>query len=560
MTTIDPNVAAGATVGAGRTAAEPRTGSAVGALADWLTTADHKKIGRLHIGVALLVAVAVAVVGALLGLERLDATGSTFDESAVPQLFSLYRVGLTFGVVVPLVLGVCVAVVPLQLGARALAFPRLAMAGFWTWLVGLGLVIGAIAANGGPGGGEAEAVELFLAAHVLVLLGLVATSTSIAASVLTTRAPGMNMRRVPLFSWSALVTALGLILMLPVAAGTLVLLYVDHRYSRLGFGANQGITRWVGFAWSQPQTFLYALPVFGIAAEGLVTGSRRRLRGRGIALTGLGLVGVAAFAGVSQVGAGIRRDALDASFADVLGDAVPYALFNLLPLLGGVVTLAVCVLGLRGGRPRIGAAAVFGVLGAGMVLTGMLGNAVYHLGDARLGGTVFEEGAWIYVCYGTVLGALGGIAHWAPKLWGRAIGDAKALPLAGLGLLATVLASLPYYVAGFAKQPAGATEFDYAGPQDLWNALSLAGHALMALTLVAFAGLAISSLRERSGRPAGHVGDDPWDGQTLEWATSSPAPRDNFAELHVVSSPEPLLDLKPVHDRDATDTQRGAAR
>jgi heme/copper-type cytochrome/quinol oxidase subunit 1 len=219
---------------------------------------------------------------------------------------------------------------------------------------------------------------------------------------------------------------------------------------------------------------------------------------------------------------------------------VPFAFINGLPLLGAAVVFAVVLRG-AAGRPRPISPLVFSFFGAGMVFVGIAGNAVYRVGDAQLAGTVFEEGAWIYVCYGLVLGALGGVVYWGPKLWGRIIPDKKVLPLALLGLLATILASFPYYIAGFAKQPANAVEFDYSGPQNLWNILVTAGHALMFLTVLAFVLLAVRSFR--SGE---HAGDDPWDGQTLEWATSSPAPASNFAELHTVNSPEPLLDLKPV--------------
>jgi len=115
-----------------------------------------------------------------------------------------------------------------------------------------------------------------------------------------------------------------------------------------------------------------------------------------------------------------------------------------------------------------------------------------------------------------------------------------AVPLAALGFIATVLAAFPYLIAGFAKQPANATEFDYSGPQNLWNAVSAAGHVLMFVTVVLFAGVALRSFRKGST-----AGDDPWDGQTLEWATSSPVPYNNFLDVHTVASPEPLLDLKP---------------
>ena len=199
MTTIDPHVA-----GAGGDAvAGERTGGVLASAADWITSTDHKKIGRLFIGTSVVVLLAVAAVAAMLGFERIDATKDTIDAGALPQLFSLYRVVLTFGVVVPLGLGLAIAIVPLQLGARSIAFPRLAATGFWAWLLGAGLVIGSIIANGGPGGGDQKMVQLFLLGHLLLLGGLVAAAVSLTTSVLTTRAPGMNMRRVPLFAWSA---------------------------------------------------------------------------------------------------------------------------------------------------------------------------------------------------------------------------------------------------------------------------------------------------------------------------------------------------------------------
>ena len=159
----------------------------------------------MFIGCSVLALAACTVVGALLGIERIDGAGSLFDADALPQLFAAFRVGLVFGVLVPLLLGIAVAIVPLQVGARSLAFPRLAAAGFWTWLGGLVLVIVALADNGGPGGGDAEMVDLFLAAHGLLVIGLAAAALSVATTVLTTRAPGMRMGRVPFFAWSALV-------------------------------------------------------------------------------------------------------------------------------------------------------------------------------------------------------------------------------------------------------------------------------------------------------------------------------------------------------------------
>jgi heme/copper-type cytochrome/quinol oxidase subunit 1 len=263
----------------------------------------------------------------------------------------------------------------------------------------------------------------------------------------------------------------------------------------------------------------------------------------------LGLVGAALIGGVSQVDASIRPDVFDSDFGSAFRDLLPYGLFHLLPLLGGVVVLGVCAFTLRAGRPRLISPMVFGLLGVLMILTGMAGSVVDHFGDARLAGTVFEEGVWIYVCYGGILAALGAIVYWAPKLWGRRLDERKVLPLAALGFIATVLAALPYYVAGFAKQPAGVVEFDYDGPQGLWNAASAVGHLLMLLTVLAFAGLAIASWRSRGGE---HPGDDPWDAQTLEWATSSPAPLGHIAQHHTNASPEHQIDPNPEPAPDET--------
>jgi heme/copper-type cytochrome/quinol oxidase subunit 1 len=236
----------------------------------------------------------------------------------------------------------------------------------------------------------------------------------------------------------------------------------------------------------------------------------------------------------------LSRDLSSFSLGDWLSDVVPYAMFNLLPLLGGFIVISVGALALRGGRPRVIAPLAFGLLGALLVFVGMIANAVYHIGDAQLGGTVFEEGVWLFVLYGAILSAMGALAYWGPKLFGRLIPDKILVPLAALGFIATGLAAFPYLIAGFAKQPANTTEFDYSGPQNLWNVLSTAGHVLMFLTVILFTGAAL-----RSFRKGDIAGDDPWDGQTLEWATSSPAPFANFSDLHSVASPEPLLDLKP---------------
>jgi heme/copper-type cytochrome/quinol oxidase subunit 1 len=530
------------------------SGNIVSSMAAVLTTSDHKVIGRLFVGASLLALAACLAIGVLLGVERIDGSDILLDADAVPQLFVAFRIGLLYGVVIPLLLGIAVAVVPLQLGARALAFPRVAMAGFWAWVGGITIVIVALANNGGPGGSDTEMVDLFLAGYALAVIGLAAAALPVAATVLTTRAPGMRMSRVPFFSWSAVVTEIGLLLVLPVLVGVLIYLYVDIRYGQGLFGGSDGIASWIGFALTQPATYLFALPAAGFAAELTPVTFRTRMPMRGVVYTGLGLIGVAALSAVTQQAthdvpwAGSELD-LD-GFGDKFADLLPYAFFTLLPILGALIVMLIGALAAKPTgdrrRPRITAPFVFAFLGLAMVFTGMLGGALVPIVDLGLQGTVFEEGALVYVAYGSVLAGLGALVYWSPKLSGRVIPDKAAMGLAVLGFLATVLAALPYYVAGFADQPAASAVYDYDGPAELWNVLVTVGHGLMGVVLLGFIALAAKTLR--AGVPAD---EDPWEGHTLEWSTPSPAPVDNFAETPTVMSPEPLLDMRAAPNEES---------
>jgi heme/copper-type cytochrome/quinol oxidase subunit 1 len=183
-----------------------------------------------------------------------------------------------------------------------------------------------------------------------------------------------------------------------------------------------------------------------------------------------------------------------------------------------------------------------------MVFVGIVGNAMLGIVDLELMGTSFEEGVVLYIVYGTVLAVMGGLTFWAPKLWGRVLPEGAAIGLALVGVAATVLAALPLYIAGFLEQPGGfpasdaevgrLLAIDGVESGQLWMILSVVGHALMALTVVAFVGLLFKAFG--TGGDA-HVADNPFHAHTIEWATTSPAPARNFADVPVVESPEPLF-------------------
>ncbi|MBU3702740.1 MAG: hypothetical protein FGM42_00025 [Ilumatobacteraceae bacterium] len=538
MTTFDTHAAAPAAASSSGAGA---LGAFVVGIGSWATTTDHKKIGRLFIGTALVLAAAAAVVGAFLGFERISASGySILDLDSIEQLNALYRVVLAFGVALPLMLGVAIAIVPLQIGSKAISFGRVALFGFWMWFAGLGVIVYSIAANGGPGGGNAKMVDLFLIGVVVTAAGGLAATVSLVTTVLTSRAPGMDLSRVPMLSWASLTGGVALLLTLPVVIGTTIYLYVDHHYGRLAFGANKGINDWLGWSLTQPQTYVFGAIGVGVVAEIATVAGGRRHPLRAVLLVGAGVLTVAALGGATQVQHSITWT--DSSGSDKVKELIPFLIFNGLPLLGALIVLAGSAFALAQGKPRILAPLVPAFLGLGMVLAGMAGHLVGQFGPAGLAGTVFEEGEFNYVVYGTLLIGIGAVAYWGPKLWGRSLPQSAVFGLGTLGFLGTVLASLPLYVAGFADQPAGVVDgFTYGGPQELWNALAAIGHALIALTVILFILTALRAFR--SGEAAG---DDPWDAQTLEWSVSSPAPADNFASVPVVASAEPLLDLKPA--------------
>lgn len=538
MTTIDTNASSGLSAASG-----------LACVAEWLTTTDHKRIGRLYLCGGALGFLAAIIVAVLVGAERISTTGGLLNENSLAQLFAFERFGLTYLGVAPLMIGSALAIVPLQLGARSLAFPRLAAAGFWAWLVGAALAIYSLVLNGGPSGGNPRFVELFNLSAILVITGLIAGVVCLATSILTTRAPGMNMRRVPYFSWSVLISSLGLLVALPIVAGDLLFTWVAYRFPSADnvLSARSALGEWAGFGFSVPTVLLFVVPVLGFFAESVATATGRRIGLRGELLTAIGLTGVAAFATAVQAPVTLRPALLDLDMGDKLSDVLPFAVVHGLPLLGAFAAVALVAKNLAV-RPKIQAPFFFGLFAALLAVSASAASALLHVGDAQLVGTTFEEGTWLLVVFAGVLAAMGAVVYWGPKWWGGVLPTKAVLPLALVAFVGAELAALPLMVAGFADQPGAifpdvsgsggaVVGFDFGGNPALWNTVSTVGLALVAFATLAFVALALRALRGASS--AG----DPWGGQTLEWFTGSPAPFDNFDEVHIVASAEPLLDL-----------------
>ena len=473
-------------------AAVPASSGFLSAVAAWLTTTDHRRIGRLFMGFSVLWVLSIVVVNAILGFERIDSASIAIDEGALPQLFAASRTLASFGVLIPLTLGLAIAVVPTQVGARSIMFARNATFGFFLWLFGTSVVVGSLIANGGPGGGSATMVDLYLLGLATAMLGLIAASISVIATVITARTAGTDLADVPVFSWAALVGAVSTVMTLPVALGTLIYLAVDHHYVKAAFGGNTEISTWLGWAMTQPQTFLYVIPVVGVLAELAPAVARKTQPLRGGVFVGIGLMSVALFGSVTQ---NIHGFNWSGTVSDKVQSFVPYAMFNLLPLLGMVIVLGLALLALRSDSLKITPAFIPVFLGGGMILTALLGNAVQLLSSAQLAGTVFEEGVLHYTTYGAVLVVWGAVAHWSTQLWGRELPAKAVIGLGVIGFLGTVLAALPMYIAGFADQQSEVVaDFTYSGPAGLWNSVSTVGHVLMVLCVLAGAATATRTI------------------------------------------------------------------
>jgi heme/copper-type cytochrome/quinol oxidase subunit 1 len=490
----------------------PDAGRVLQGAISWATTAAHRNVGRLYAGFALLAGAGAAVLGVLLGIERLDPDGvALLQANSTYQLSTLLRVALPFLVVAPLLLGIAIAVVPSQIGSRALAFPRAAALGFWTWLGGAVLLIAGYADNGGIGG-LGKGVSLSIIGLGLVVVGLLLGWVCVAATVLTLRAPGMTLDRMPMFSWAAFVTAAFSFISLPVLLANLAYFYVSYRYGK-PLGESHMLMNHIGWAVAHPGTALYALPALGFIADVVPTFARVRQPLRVVVFAAIGLGGLLA------VGADVQRGVYsDAPYQPLM---ILACIFAVVPVF---VVMALSGLALKSGKPRAGAPLVFAVF-SGLIL--LLGSALAALMPWRglnllkpivpsedpsriVYGTVYQSGQANLVLLAGLLAGIGALSYWAPRLWGR-LDHKKVLPLALSGALGAALVGIPEIVLGFYKQPIDQVSFSIDGPAQVLNGLVTAGWALVLLTVLGALGLVLSA--HRDGTPEA----DPWGGQTLEW-------------------------------------------
>lgn len=515
--------------------APPRPATGFAAL---IGTGEHLRIGRLWIATSFLFLMVSAIAGVLVGVERIDTSGiDVLEADTVVQLVNLYPVAGVFLFLVPLLLGLAIAVVPAQIGSPSLAFPRAAAAAYWTYLVSGGIVLAAFIADGGPGGADTDAVALYLAGMIMVLASLSLAAVCVATTVLALRAPGMSLRRAPLFAWSNLLAASVWLLTLPVLAGILILAYVDTRYGPTFIGSGPSLHLRMAWVWSQPAVYAFAIPVLGIIGDVVPVAARTRLTQHRVAMGAIGGFAVFSFGAWALPS---FPTSLDGEILRVYADEIPFIAFSILivvPLLAFAGLLADTV---RRGKIQLISPLAWSAAALLMLLAGALNGALVSIEPFDLINTTAETSMSHYVLAATMLGLFGGLAYWAPVLYGRAFPDGPSTALALGGLLGTVVLCLPDLISGFLGQLSllGGAD-DNVDAIETLNVVSLVGGGLLGLVAVGFLLLLVGTAAKRGGE----VVADPWDGHTLEWSSGE--------ELVAISSEAPVYDARHRPEEDA---------
>jgi heme/copper-type cytochrome/quinol oxidase subunit 1 len=517
-------------------------------------TGDHKTLGRLYIGFSLFFGVGALVLTALFNVNGVKDISLLSDHAF--QFFTLGQLGLGFLFLLPLFIGLATAVVPLQVGARTIAFPRAAAAAFWAWLVSSVLLVVSYlpAVGGGIWVDSRDGSLLTLLALIGLTFSLLLATVCVVTTVIALRTPGMHLDQVPLFSWSMLVAGGVWLFTLPVFAANVALIFVDTKYGAPAlFGTAS--KEWSQLSWlfTQPAAFILAIPALGIVGDAIAMFARGRQPLRGALLFSIGLFGALSLGAYAQP---VFFPGVYLQWVFVSQSA---ALF--VPVL---ILLGTLAYGIKRGSPKAGSPVVLAFVSLLLLLVGAFAAVPFGLGrlgaqyspkavvntdlalrQASTGSPLYTWGVLAIVGAGAFAGALAGIYLWGPKIAGKKHADGVGTLLALIVLVGGLVSGLPLLVLGFANRTEG-----LADSADVMFWAAAAGTAIVAfVVLVALVVSLASRVSALSGSTAGEP--DPWGfGQTLEWAAASPPEPGNFGELAHVTSPEPLLDLAETGGTD----------
>lgn len=539
-----------------RTAGAPETATLDGLIG----SADHKTLGRFWIAGGLFFLLGSLVVSAVAALEAIDLGSLTVasDADQFTQIWSLGREVLLFGGLLPILVGLATYLVPLQIGAPAIAFARGAAGAFWAWLLGTVLLVVSYIFNGGPGGGKADFVVLWTVSLGLVILALLWAMVIVATTALGARTIGMTLDRVPFATWSFLVFCLYGILTLPLVVADLALTYVRVRHGYVGLDARQtlvGITNLFTYA---PTLFWLAIPALGMATDAVGVHTGRPVMLRKPVLAAIGALSVTSYGAVYFSFGSVRSVDFN-NFMLVVDIAA-----TVLPILG---VLGLAGESIRRGTPRLNVAFIGSMVGGLLFLLASVASLLGLFEPVQLwlidkadtgnpdkllvlNGTTFHDGLRGIVVGAVVLSITGALHHWAPKIWGRRMAEALGFGAVLAATLGGVLWGLGGILAGVDNQPAYPVSALAGGDNvELYNLITLIG--ILAVTAGALL-TALNAAQSAVGRNTASEAGAAWSGLTLEWATTSPPSPGNFDQPPVVHSATPLADA-PAQPTTGTD-------
>jgi len=525
----------------------------------WFTTIDHKKIGIMYGTTALAFFVIGGVEALLLRLQLAGPNGTLLTAAQYNELFTMHGTTMIFLMGMPLAVAFGNYLIPLQIGARDVAFPRLNAFGYWGFLMG-GLFIYSSFFIGGsaPNGGWFGYTPLtstplgrgFLPGHGpdfwavgLIILGIASTTTAInfVVTVLNLRAPGMTFMRMPVFTWMMTVTAFLTLFAMPIITAALIMVYFDRNFGTNFFqpanGGDPLLYQHLFWLFGHPEVYILILPGMGIVSEILPVFSRKPLFGYPVVVfsgIAIGFIGWGVWVH-HMFATGLGPVAISAFALSTMIIAVPTGvkIFNWLATVWrGAVQLRTAMLF------ALGFIAMFTLGG----LSGVLHSVVPA--DTQQTDTYFVVAHFHYVLFGgLVFGIFGGFYYWFPKLYGRFLDERLGKVNFWTMLIGFNLTFFPMHFLGLLGMPRRTYRYDTGLGWDFLNQLETVGAFVIAFSVLVF--IVNVFVSRRRGRLAG---GDPWDARTLEWTTPSPPPMYNFAEIPHVEARDDLWHRKYTED------------
>ncbi|WP_322104278.1 cytochrome o ubiquinol oxidase subunit I [Paraburkholderia sp. J41] len=522
---------------------------------EWITSVDHKRIGVMYIVLAIVMLLRGFADAIMMRAQQAIAYGDSagyLPPHHYDQIFTAHGVIMIFFVATPLILGLMNVVVPLQLGARDVAYPFVNSLSFWLSVVGAVLVmvsmfVGDFAATGWVaypplselGYSPTVGMDYYIWSLQLSGLGTTLSGINFIVTILRMRAPGMDMMKMPVFVWTAFITNILIVAVFPVLTGTLALLTMD-RYLGMHFftnelGGNAMMYINLIWVWGHPEVYILILPAFGAFSEIIATFSGKPLFGYKSMVYATSSIGILSFFvwlhHFFTMGSGANVNAFFGIMTTVISIPTGVKLFNwLFTMYRGRIRYHSATLWTIGFMVTFAVGGMTGVLlavpGADFVLHNSL-FLVAHFHNVIIGGVVF--------------GCLAGISFWFPKAFGFTLNEFWGKVSFWCWLIGYWLAFTPLYILGFEGMTRRMNHYEVAAWHP-WLVVALVGAVFVGLGILALIVQIVVSIRDREANR--DLTGDPWGARSLEWSTSSPAPFYNFAHLPVITSMEQHWDDK----------------